>query len=114
MNTLQLPLDGFEELAADKTDTTISERFEQFDAANPEVFEMLKRICLEMKGRGMPRWSIKAAYEMARWLPVLRVMGDTFRLSNDFHALYSRKLMNEVPELDGFFELRPRREEHHG
>lgn len=87
-------------------EATIQERFEAFHARNPHVFDALKRLALEMRLRGMPRWSIKAAYEVLRWLYALQTQGERYRLSNDFHALYARKLMQDVPELAGFFETR--------
>lgn len=107
----QLILDGFEELADQRLDPTITERFEEFHAQHPEVFDALRRVCLEMRAKGMPRWSVKAAYEAIRWEPLLN--GDTRirSLCNDFHSRYSDMLMAQVPELDGFFECRSRRAE---
>ncbi len=34
-----------------------------------------------------------------------------FRLNNDYRALYARQLMDNEPELDGFFETRTLRSE---
>lgn len=87
---------------------TIQERFAEFDRANPHVFEALKRLSLDMKRRGFERWSIKAAFEICRWMAALQTVGEDFKLNNDYHALYARKLMAEVPALEGFFELRER------
>jgi hypothetical protein len=92
-------------------EATIQERFESFDQRNPHVFEALKRLSLEMKRRGFTKWSIKAAFEVCRWMAALQTYGDSFKLCNDYHARYARKIMAEVPELANFFELRERRSE---
>lgn len=91
-------------------DASIRARFESFDKQNPHVFEALRRICLDRRLRGMRQWSIKAAWEEIRWYNALKTNGATVKLCNDLHAHYSRKLMQEVPELEGFFETRPLRE----
>lgn len=108
MNQLQLQLFDIPPTisAASDEDASIRARFEDFDKQNPHVFEALKRICLDMQAQGMRQWGIKAAWEDLRWHSSLRTNGATLKLPNDFHSYYSRKLMDEVPELAGFFECR--------
>lgn len=114
MSNAQLSLFSLEPTVQPKyaKGATIEQRFKSFDKANPHVYETLKRISLDMKCRGVTKWSIKAAYEILRWMAAMQTVGENFKLSNDFHALYARKLMAEEPQLDGFFECRARREKH--
>lgn len=63
-------------------------------------------LCLEMKRRGLRQWSSKAAFEAMRFMATLQSVGDDYKLPNDYTSRFSRKAMKEVPELDGFFEVR--------
>jgi hypothetical protein len=109
MNLQPALLSNLDEFEIERTDPTIQERFEAFHAEHPEVFGALRSVCLDMKARGMPRWSIKAAYEAIRWEPLLAGEKRLRSLCNDFHSRYSDMLMARVPELADFFECRPRR-----
>jgi hypothetical protein len=71
-------------------------------------------MALRMKAQGVQRYGMKGLFEVLRWETTLRTTrtGDEpWRLNNDFTCLYARKLVEEVPELAGFFELRQRRGE---
>jgi hypothetical protein len=93
----------------------VSERhllaFEEFHRANPHVYERLKRLAFRLKVRGVQRWGIKALYEVLRFEEAVATSASagTYRLNNNFTALYARKLMEAEPDLEGFFELRERR-----
>ncbi len=39
-------------------------------------------------------------------MATLQSVGDDYKLPNDYTSRFSRKAMKEVPELDGFFEVR--------
>lgn len=86
---------------------TIQDRFEEFHRENPHVLAELVAIALEAKRSGQYEggWSISGAYEVARYRS-LQTTGKPFKLSNDFRSRYSRKIMDEIPELEGFFRLR--------
>jgi len=82
------------------------QRFMEFHAANPHVFEELRRICRFVRSRGVERWGIAACFERLRWLSQFEVRGDDpYRLNNNFRAWYSR-LLNSEPGLEGLFEVR--------
>lgn len=87
---------------------SIQERFNAFHRANPHVFRALRSLCLGMKRRGHNQWSIKAAFEIIRWQYAMQTTDNDFKLNNNYHALYARKIMADVPELRGFFETRKR------
>ena len=80
---------------------SISERFEAFHKANPEIYEMLRHYALQAAQNG--RVSVKAIYE--------RVRVDTLRkLDNSFTAPYARLLAAD-PRLTDYIELRARKAE---
>jgi hypothetical protein len=82
------------------------QRFMEFHAANPHVYDELLRICRFVRGRGVERWGIAACFERLRWLSQFEVRGDDpYRLNNSYRAWYSR-LLNSEPGLEGLFEVR--------
>jgi hypothetical protein len=88
---------------------TLEERFQAFHEANPHVFDLLKDMALAIKATGVRRYGMKGLFEILRWQSAVQTEGDEpYKLNNVFTALYARKLMEEVPELNGFFEVRQR------
>ena len=87
---------------------TIAQRFDAFHAENPHVLDNLKALAMDLRSRGVTRYGIKALYEVLRYNRALATRGDVFKLNNNYTAHYARKLMDEVPELEGFFETRER------
>ena len=90
---------------------TIETRFEKFHALNPHVFNALRDLALSLKRGGQRQYSIAALFEVLRFRGALRTQGDGFKLNNSYRALYARKLMKDVPDLQGFFETRRRHNE---
>jgi|TARA_R110000824_G_scaffold21078_6_gene78893 hypothetical protein len=83
-------------------------RFLQFHLANPHVYDKLRELSIFAKNGGAKRIGIALLFERLRWFSMFETQGDMFKLNNDYRALYARMLMNNVPQLDGFFELRSR------
>lgn len=115
MNTLQpslLELEGLQATVQPKVarEATIDERCDAFIAANPKVWRYFVTLCLEVKRQGICHWSSKAAFEAMRFMATLQSVGEDFKLPNDYTSRFSRKAMEEVPELKGFFEVRSLRE----
>lgn len=114
MNTLQQTL--FDEAIPAtvrpdvRQEATIDERCDAFIRANPKVWRFFIKLCLEVKRKGARKWSSKAAFEVMRYLATVQSVGENFKLPNDYHSRFSRRAMKEVPELDGFFEVRSLRE----
>lgn len=88
---------------------TIGERFERFHSENPHIFLLFVKYALEAKRRGYDKFGAKAIVERMRWHLNIETTGDYFLLNNDFTAHYSRKAMDEIEELKGFFHLREKR-----
>ena len=91
-----------------KTDT-IAQRFEAFHAANPVVYRELRSMALNIRRGGAAHYGIAGLFEVLRYRYSLQTSGDSFKLNNDFRALYARLLMDNEPELLDFFETRERR-----
>ena len=90
---------------------TIEQRFQIFHRANPHVYDRLLAKARRMHSIGFKRYSMKTLFETLRWEQDLQTTDPArrpFKLNNDFTALYSRQIMANVPELEGFFETRKR------
>jgi hypothetical protein len=90
---------------------THAEAFQRFHAENPHVYERLKRLAFRLKVRGVERYGMKALWEVLRYEEAVATTAPvgSYRLNNNFTARYARLLMDEEPDLEGFFELRERR-----
>ena len=84
-------------------------RFAEYHAANPHIYAALRRFAIEAKRAGRVRIGIKMLYERVRWHTTVEAKNDTFKLNNNWHAHYARLLMEQEPELRGFFETRKAR-----
>ncbi len=86
----------------------LEQQFQQFHAKNPHVYEALRTRALRAKRKGF-RPGIGCLFEVLRWSYGLTTEGDDFKLNNNYRAFYARMLMDQEPELEGFFELRRQR-----
>jgi len=87
-------------------DGTVKERFEQFHADNPHVYDVLVSISREGRRRGLEQWSIAGAFEVARYERRFSTTDESFKIRNDFKPHYARLIMEREPDLDGFFATR--------
>lgn len=88
---------------------TIAERFATFNADFPQVYRLMLGFARQAKQRGFEHYAIKAIIERARWEVSMTWGPDSeqgFKLNNDFCPLYARKIMDENPDLEGFFRVR--------
>lgn len=108
MNEIQTTLfEGLTQTTQPKVarSATIQERFESFHQHNPHVYAALKSLAFQMLGNGVRRYGIKGLFEILRWQFSLQTNGEAFRLPNNFSSRYARLLIQQEPQLDGFFEL---------
>jgi len=92
----------------------IQERFEIFHRENPHVFSILASRALELQGEGVTKYGMDALWTYLRWHKTLTVeTGEPYKISNDFRSRYARLLMQEVPALANFFEIRDLRSKGH-
>lgn len=86
--------------------TKLTEKFNEYHSTNPHVYEMFKRFAHEAKGAGFKTYSAKAVFERMRWFTDIETTGEKFKLSNNYHAYYARKLMQDAAEFTGFFRTK--------
>lgn len=96
-------------LFAEAREDDIAVRFANFDRAHPEVFSAIVRIATRRLDAGATYLSMKWIYECLRTDPsILRDRGEVVKVNNDFTALYTRKLVEQFPELRPLFRTRRR------
>lgn len=82
---------------------TLRERFEDFDAANPHVWDLWLRFSAEAMRAGHRILSASFIAERIRWeTTIVTRSEDPFKLNNNHRAYYARKFMDAFPELPGF------------
>ena len=91
-------------------DAGLVERFNAYHAAHPDVFRAFVRHAKEMRATGRRRYSQWTIVQAIRWSHDLQQSGASFKINNDFIALYARLMIHEYPDFAGFFELREMRE----
>jgi hypothetical protein len=92
----------------DQPRPTIQQRFEAFDAAFPGVFVLFRRFARELRAIGRKRYSADAILHRIRWEFAInpdRAFDDR-KINNDFSSRYARKLADEEPAFEEFFEFR--------
>lgn len=95
--------DGGDRIAAD---------FGEYDEAHPEVYEAFKRFALQWKQSGRSRASARDVLARVRWetgVNAAYAERGEFKVNNNYAAVMSRLLMEELPELRGMFVTRDRK-----
>jgi hypothetical protein len=85
---------------------TIQQRFEEFHAEHPEVYDKLCELARAVKARGFNQMGIALLYERARWFYTFEIANTDYKLSNDFRSRYARLIMQREPDLADFFTTR--------
>lgn len=89
---------------------TPREKFDWFHKHNPHVYRALVDLARQRKNRGRKHWSMKAAFEVLRDLDSFqtdpRSETSKYKLNNIFTAFYARLIMQNEPDLAGFFSTR--------
>ena len=87
------------------------DRYTQFRHDNPHVEAELVKLARQLISRGHQKYSIKALFEITRWHRALQTTDEDFKLNNNYAPYYARDLMDEYPDLEGFFNLRAQKSE---
>jgi len=93
-------------LHANDNNPNISEKFADFHAQNPRVYELIKAYTFEAIGSGLKRYSIQGVIERVRWQTSIETHGDDYKLNNNYAPFYARMFMEDFPEHQGFFRTR--------
>ena len=94
------------DLLDEETSETMHSRFLKFHADNPQVYEALHKLAVDLVERGQRKFGISMIYEVLRWQHAMRTTDPKFKLNNDFRAGYARLLMANDQRLCGVFETR--------
>ena len=73
---------------------------------NRDAVRAIVTLCLRVQAAGRRHWSINAAFEVIRANPTITTTGLTYKLNNNHRAYWARWIMQDYPELDGFFGTR--------
>ncbi len=80
--------------------------FKKYDTENPQIWEEFKKYSFIAKNkRQFKNYSSKGIFEIIRW-HTSTAGNDAFKLNNNYHADYARKMMTNYPEFNGFFRVR--------
>lgn len=86
---------------------TIQERFELFDRAHPDIYALFRQYAYELLRAGRKRYGAKSIIERIRWhMATSGKQDEDWKINNVYTSRYVRKLVEEHPEFEGFFELR--------
>lgn len=106
----QIQADAAKPRSSDIRDyVTAEERFMRFHDRNPALYAALRFFALGVVRAGK-RVGIKALIERARWEVMLSTTPNDvltrWKVNNSYAPAYARLLMEQEPELEGFFETR--------
>ena|ERR1039458_3336041 len=81
--------------------------FDKYHAKNPHVYLMFIKYAREVKAAGHNKFSIWAVANRVRWHYNFEVRGTyKYKISNDLLSRYSRRIMENEPDLVGFFNTK--------
>ena len=78
----------------------------RFHADNPEVYEHLHRMAIDLLELGRKKWGIKSLIEVVRWQIAMNTTDPVFKINNNHAPYYARYLMDMEPRLRAFFNIR--------
>lgn len=91
---------------------TIQQRFDEFDATHPEVFEYIVDTCFDLWDQGFRHYGMRGIWEVMRYhFSLTKGPEDIYKFNDHFPSRYARKVVAKFPQFDGFFEFRELRAE---
>lgn len=84
----------------------IEDSFQTYHSQNPHVYNLFVRFANEAKATGRKTFSAYAIFERIRWHVDVETTGDQFKVNNNYRPYYARKMMQDYPEFEGFFNIR--------
>ncbi len=83
------------------------QRFILYHSANPGVYHALVRRARKLKRSGTKRFGIQGLMAVVRYLETRRIQTEEpFQINNSMSGFYARLIMDQEPDLAGFFETR--------
>ena len=84
----------------------IDAKFQEFDAANPDIYSLFEKFTIEVINSGYKHFSADAICHRIRWYTNIEKKRYEFKLNNNFTSRYARKFEADYPQHKGFFNLR--------
>lgn len=81
-------------------------RFSEFHRENPDVYRELVKLARKLRDRGHAHYGIGALFEVVRFHRALETTDAVYKLNNNHRSRYARLIMEQEPDLRGFFETR--------
>ena len=85
--------------------TALQEEFNAYHKRSPQIYQKLKTLALRLKCVGASTYGMKALFEILRYNALLQ-SDQKFKLQNNHAPYYARLLMQQEPQLAGFFYTR--------
>lgn len=82
--------------------------FKKYNKKNPLVWGLFVKYSKEARKKGFKTYSAKGIFEIIRWHTEINGT-EGFKLNNNYHPDYARKLMKTYPKFQGFFKIRERK-----
>ena len=95
-------------------DNSLQEAFDEYDQANPNVYDLIKHFTMTAIQSGRKHYSMMSIMQRVRWHTNIETNGDAFKINNNFAPYYARKFMAEQPNHNGFFKTRKVKGDAHG
>lgn len=90
----------------DDLDSPQYKQFKEYHAANPQIYEFIRRYSLKAIEKGHKNLSIEFVVNIVRWETSIKAGDDEFSVNNNWKPWYSRMFMREFPQYEGFFRKR--------
>tara|TARA_R110000764_G_scaffold37769_5_gene83857 strand:- start:350 stop:634 length:285 start_codon:yes stop_codon:yes gene_type:complete len=82
------------------------DQFIIFDEENPEIYALFRKLALKAFAV-RSKYSARGILHVMRWESMLHNdHGGTYKVNNTWSPHFAKKFMAELPEYEGFFELR--------
>jgi hypothetical protein len=78
---------------------------------NPKVWEKFRDYTLDVINSGRNNYSQWAIVNRIRWNEEIETQGGEFKINNNYISFYARMFHAKYPEHEGFFRLKPFKEE---
>jgi hypothetical protein len=85
------------------------EAFEKFHEENPHIYDLLVELAKEAK-EAHACYGIGGLFEVLRWNKTVKTKDKSFKLNNNHRAHYARLIMEQEPDLKGFFNTRQQKD----
>tara|TARA_R100000808_G_scaffold7356_5_gene21723 strand:+ start:2304 stop:2819 length:516 start_codon:yes stop_codon:yes gene_type:complete len=98
-------IDQFE-MSFEAPKTASQKAFEDFDRANPRVWQLFVHFAHEVIEAQADHFGSMAIIQRIRWETSIATSGGDYKINNNFAPFYARKFHKEFPKHDGFFRTR--------